>query len=54
MINLFKAYQVSSDAKFVWYIKVNEYQYENGEEMSEYRTITITINKYNIFTKPYK
>ena len=33
MINLFKNYQVASDAKFVRYIKANKDHYDNGEEI---------------------
>ena len=54
MINLFKAYQLSSDRKLVRYIKKKRDQYDDGYNISEDKLMTSVHKKFEILRKDNK
>ena len=51
MINLFKAYKVSSDGEFVGYIKTKRYKKNDGHNLSPDKLMTSDLNKFEILRK---
>ena len=54
MINLFKAYQVTSDGELVRYINTKIYQYKDGYNLSPDKTMTSALNNFEILRKDNK
>ena len=54
MINLFKAYQLSSDRKLVRYINTKQYQHGDGYNIYEDELMNSVLNKYEILNKDNK
>ena len=53
-INLFIAYQVESDRKFVRYINTKRYQYDNGYNITTDKLMISNLNKFEILQKDNK
>ena len=54
MINLFKAYRVSSKGKTIRYIKTKSYQYDDKYNMTDEKNMTSSLNKFEILCKDNK